>query len=90
MEQFIELITNLGFPVACVIALGYFVYRIYLNSTADSKAREEKLYNEIAENRKINAEAIKTIALYAEKLDTIQRDVNEIKQDIVIITDKVS
>lgn len=90
MEQLIELIPSLGFPIVCVIALGFFVYKIYVNSTADSKAREDKLYNEIAENRKINAEAIRTIALYAEKLDTIQRDVNEIKEDINIISEKVS
>lgn len=90
MENLIELIPTLGFPIVCVIALAAFVYLIYKNTTADGKAREERLYAEIAKNREINAQAIQTIALYAEKLDVIQRDVNEIKEDIIIITDKIT
>lgn len=52
---------------------------------AQSKEREEKLFNEIKENREINAKAIKTIAHYADRLDDIQEDIKEIKKDIVSI-----
>ena len=51
-------------------------------------ARENKLYEEIKENRKVNAKAIETIAHYAEKLDIIQDDVNEIKNDVSILINK--
>ena len=49
------------------------------------KEREEKLYEEIKANREINAKAIETIAHYAEKLDVIQSDIKEIKQDVSMI-----
>ena len=32
-----ELITTLGFPIACVIALGWFVWRIYTKSEEREK-----------------------------------------------------
>ena len=49
------------------------------------RAREDKLFVEIKENRKINSKAIETIAHYAEKLDVIQNDINDIKHDLTII-----
>lgn len=82
----VDLIGTVGFPIAMVIAMLWFIWHIYKKS----EDREDKLHEELKENREINAEAIKTIALYAERLDVIQRDVNEIKEDIIIITDKVS
>lgn len=101
MEAFIELIPTLGFPIVCVIALAAFVFIIYRNTTKEhsetinrlqeeSAAREDRLYGEIAKNREVNAQAIATIALYAERLDTIQRDVNEIKEDVLVIAEKIS
>lgn len=51
---------------------------------------EDKLYIEIKENREINVKAIETIAKYSEKLDVIQNDVNEIKTDITIITERLN
>ena len=55
---------------------------------ARCKEREEKLYEEIKENRAVNAKAIETIAHYAEKLGSIQDDVSEIKTDITILMSK--
>lgn len=74
----VELITNLGFPIACVIALGAFVLKIYKKS----EEREDKLMFEIEENRKINADAIATIGKYAGSIDEIKHDISEIKSDI--------
>jgi hypothetical protein len=93
------LITTLGFPIVCVIGLGWFVYKIYQDTTkanetnmekvqARCKEREEKLYNEIKENREVNAQAIATIALYADRLEVIQNDVSEIKTDIAVLMSK--
>ena len=74
-----ELITTLGFPIACVIALGFFVWKIYKRS----EVREDTLMTEIGKTREINAQAIDTIAHYAEKLEVIQEDVKEIKTVIL-------
>ena len=90
------LITSLGFPIVCCLGMGYFIFTIYKNTTKENKEnmeavqarckdREEKLYEEIKANREVNAQAIATIALYAERLDAIQHDIQDIKTDITVI-----
>lgn len=81
----IEAIPTIGFPIVVVIALGFFIYQIYKKS----EKREDALMQEIRESRMVNAEAIDTIAKYAEKLEVIQTDINEIKSDIVRITEHI-
>lgn len=76
-----EIIATLGFPITCVIALGWFVWNIYKRS----EVREDTLMVEIGKMREVNAQAIETIAHYAERLDTIQEDVKEIKSDLNIL-----
>jgi hypothetical protein len=78
------LITSVGFPIVCVLGMGFFIWQLY----KDSVKREEKLTAQIAESRLVNSKAIDTIAKYAEKLDTIQQDVKEIKNDVVAIKAK--
>lgn len=80
----IELIPTLGFPIVLVIALGWFVYKIYKDTTKASKEREDKLYQEIEKNQEINAKAIETITLYADRLDTIQKDISDIKTVLIL------
>lgn len=75
---FTELIATLGFPIACVIALGFFVWKIYQRS----EVREDTLMIEIGKMREINSQAIETIAQYAEKLEAIQEDVKDIKTSL--------
>lgn len=79
-----ELISTLGFPIAAVVAMGLFIYKIYQKS----EEREDKLLIEIEENRKINADAIATIGKYAASLTTIEEDIKEIKTDLDIIMGK--
>lgn len=81
LSAIIEVISTLGFPIACVLALGIFVFKIYQQSVT----RETKLLTEIEENRKVNAKAIETIALYAERLTHIETDITDIKGDITVI-----
>ena len=94
--DWVEIISTLGFPVACVIAMGAFIYKFYTDYTAESKAnmeavqarckeREDKLYDEIKENREINGKFAEIIAKYDTKLDEIIADVKEIKEDIIDI-----
>lgn len=99
ITTFTGLVTNVGFPIICVAAMAWFIYEIFTKTTAQNEenmqkvqercaAREDKLYEEIKENREINAKAIATIAQYAEKLDTIQTDIDTIKTDITVIMTK--
>ena len=54
----LEAIGTVGFPIVMVIALVFFVWKIYQQSVV----REEKLMSEITENRLVNEKAIETIA----------------------------
>lgn len=85
LNTLIELVSTLGFPIACVIALGFFIWKIYNQSIT----REEKLMTEITENRLVNEKAIATIALFAERFSRIENDVESIKNDIVVIKEKL-
>ena len=96
MGTWIEVISTLGFPVACAVAMAAFIFHIYKQTTKDNaenmaqvqarcKEREDKLYDELALSREVNSKAIETIAHYAEKLDVIQQDISEIKTNITII-----
>lgn len=66
-----EFITSLGFPVALVVAMGFFIWQIYKQSVI----REERLVE-------VNEKAINTLALYAERLEVIQNDVSTIKEKL--------
>lgn len=99
LTLFLEMLPTVGFPIACVIAMGIFIFIIYKNYTKESqqnmervqarcKEREDKLNDIIKENQRINAEAIATITLYAEKLDVIQDDIKEIKTEVAVIAAK--
>lgn len=96
MESWVEIISTLGFPIACVCAMGTFIFYIYKQTTKENadnmekvqarcKEREDKLYDELAKCREVNSKAIETIAQYATKIDDIQKDVSEIKTDVAII-----
>lgn len=100
LATLIELIPTLGFPIVCVIAMGAFIFYIYKQTTKENaanmekvqarcKEREDKLNEIIKENQKINAEAIATITLYAEKLNDIQEDIKDIKTDVTKLAVKI-
>ena len=76
----VELITTVGFPIVCVLALGWFVWHIYKQSVV----REEKLMEEITENRLINQKFAEIIAGYEVTLGEIKNDVRDIKDTLHI------
>ena len=80
-----ELIGTLGFPIACVIAMGIFLFKIWKQSVE----REKTLMAEITENRLVNEKAIETIALYAERLTHIEGNIEEIKNDVTQIKEHI-
>ena len=94
-----SLISNHGFPIACCIGLGWFLYKVFQKTTDENAknmekiqercaAREDKLYEEIAKSREVNTKAVETIAHYAEKIDIIQTDISDIKTDLTKLTSK--
>ena len=86
-----ELIPTLGFPIICVIGLGWFIYKIYTDTTkqnaenmekvqARCQEREDKLYTQLEKQNEINGRFANIIAQYDVKLDTIQMILQRLKQ----------
>lgn len=75
-----ELIGTLGFPIVMVIALVFFVYKLWQQSVT----RENKLFEEITENRMINQKFSEIIAQYEVTLGEIKTDVKDIKDTLHI------
>ena len=86
MEAFVGIISNVGFPIACVIALGWFIYKVYNQSIE----RENELREEIKENQKINSKFADIISKHSVELAEIKEDVKVIKDDIILITEKIN
>jgi hypothetical protein len=78
MEAVVELIGSLGFPIVCVIALGFFIWKAY----QASGQRAQFLLNELKENRIINGKFAQLIENYQTKLEEMGSDIKEIKNDI--------
>lgn len=78
MEIAVELISTLGFPIACVLALGVFVYKLWQQSVE----REKVLMEEITENRLVNTKFAEIIAGYEITLGEIKADVKDIKESL--------
>lgn len=86
LAMLVELIGTLGFPIAMVLMLGWFIFQIYKKSIQ----REDMLMGEIAETRKVNAEAITTIGKFAENLEIIKHDITDIKTEVDEISKKIN
>lgn len=73
-----DLVGVLGFPIVCVGALGFFVYKLWQQSAE----REKLLFNELTESRTINGKFAEIIAQYKVELDEIKVDVKDIKETL--------
>ena len=86
MEYFVEIVSSLGLPIALVLAMGLFIYKLWQQSVE----REKALMTEITENRLVNAKAIETITLYAERLGHMETDIVDIKNDVTTIKNNMN
>lgn len=75
VSMLLELIGTVGFPIAMVIALVIFVYKIWQQSVE----REKLLMTEITENRLVNEKFAEIIASHTAELGEIKTDIREIK-----------
>ncbi len=76
------LITSVGFPIVCVIALGWFIFRFYNDYTTQSREREEKLMVFIKEEQTQMQSLVATNAEFVEVLNSYKTDIEEIKHDV--------
>ena len=86
--NYVELISTLGFPIVCCVAVGYVFYQMLNKVLSDSKERENNLMNltreisvKIAELGRIIDKNTENISIMNERLEKLNEEIKEIKED---------
>ena len=85
-----QLITSLGFPIVCVIAMAYAMWKVYTRSEDRNEQREDKLYKVISDAQVQNKELSDTNAKFVTILRNYESDLDGIKTDVTDIKNKLS
>lgn len=87
MNELIELIPTLGFPIVCCVAVGICFYQMLNKVLADSKERENNLMNltreistKIAELGQIVDKNTEAISVMNEKIQQLSNEVEGRKE----------
>lgn len=89
MEGWVQVLQSVGFPIFCVLALGYFVYSSYQKMITDTKEREDKLYTMLASAQSTISSAVENNVKLAAQIEIMQRNVEKLADDIEDIKDVV-
>ena len=81
-DSITTIISTVGFPIFCVVCLGYFVWKAFNMVMANNKEREAKLYDTITEIRGQLKEASATNASFVKILENMSKDIEDIKDKI--------
>lgn len=76
------IISTVGFPIFCVVCLGYFAWKAFNMVMSNNKDREDKLYQTIAEIRGQLKEAAETNASFVKVLEGMSNDIEDIKNKL--------
>ncbi len=68
--SFLEILQDFGFPVACVVCLGFYVAKVQSETRADSKEREDRLLTQLGEMSATNKMLLETNAVLAKDINT--------------------
>lgn len=77
--NYVEIIQTLGFPIACVVACGFALYRVVVRDKDESSKREERLIN----NSKEASSALLKIANTIEESNKLNRELSETNRTLV-------
>ena len=89
MEGWVEVLQSVGFPIFCVLALGYFVYSSYQKMITDTKEREDKLYAMLTSAQATISSAVENNVKLAAQIEIMQKNVAKLAEDIEDIKDSV-
>ena len=86
--DYVELISTLGFPIVCCVAVGYVFYQMLNKVLTDGKERENNLMTltrdistKIAELGQIIDKNTENIAIMNERLEKLNEEIKVIKED---------
>lgn len=77
--DWMQVIQTLGFPIACVVACAFFIYKLVVRDKDEAKERENKLQ----ENIKDNAVALSKVADTIEQSNETNKALSETNRLLV-------
>lgn len=77
-----QLISSVGFPIACTVFMGLFIYKFSNTVMSYNKEREDKLYEMIGRLQNELDKLEDSLSDYVTVLGKLRDDVNVIKDDI--------
>ena len=83
MNDITNLITNLGFPIVCVIACAYFINYIIKAERQENQKREEKYIETINKFSTVMDKVNDNISTNNKRLEYIENKLDEVCCDIV-------
>ena len=82
MNEVINLITNLGFPIVCVIACAYFINYIIKAERDENQKREEKYIETINKFSDVLEKVNDNLSANNKRLEYIENKLDEVCCDI--------
>lgn len=82
MEEIVQIIQNLGFPIACVVALAVFLYKLVTRDKDEAANREQRL---IEANEKIS----QSLQKVADTIEESNRVNSELSETNKLLVDKI-
>ena len=83
MNEIINLITNLGFPIVCVIACAYFINYIIKAERDENQKREEKYIETINKFSTVLEKVNDNLSTNNKRLEYIENKLDEVCCDII-------
>ena len=78
VEDFTNLITNLGFPIVCVVACAYFINYIIKAEREENKKREEKYIDTINKFSVVLEKVNDNLSAINKRLEYFENKLNEV------------
>lgn len=82
--DWMQMISTLGFPIACVVALGWFIATRYDKIATENKEREDRYISLLTESQRQMKELSATNASFVTIISQMQDDVDQIKTKLNI------
>ena len=83
MNEVINLITNLGFPIVCVIACAYFINYIIKAEREENQRREEKYIETINKFSVVLEKVNDNLSAINKRLEYLENKLDEVCCDII-------
>ena len=79
-NEVVNLINTVGFPISCVVATGFFIWKTTQQTREDNLSREERTFNQMDKLTDTLDKATDTIDRINIRLDVIEEKIDELKE----------